>query len=172
MTNCADGQVFDMQPGDEEFMREALAEAEIARRQGEVPVGAVLVVAGHIRGKGHNRVITLSDPTAHAEIEALRDAAGEARNYRLVDSTLYTTVEPCAMCAGAIVHARVRRLVFGALDPKAGAVETHFAICSTDFLNHRVEVEGGILEMECREMIQSFFREKRKASLAERCESG
>jgi tRNA(adenine34) deaminase len=153
-------------------MREALLEASVAEREGEVPVGAVLVVEGQIIGRGHNRVITVNDPTAHAEVEALREAARETGNYRLAGSTLYTTIEPCAMCAGAIVHARVGRLVFGASDPKAGAVETHFGICTTDFLNHRVEVEGGILEPECRQMIQSFFREKRRASIAERCESG
>lgn len=172
MANRVGGQVFDMQSADEEFMREALAEASAAGREGEVPVGAVLVVDGRIRGRGHNRVITSSDPTAHAEIEALREAARAGGNYRLMGSTLYTTIEPCAMCAGAIVHARVGRLVFGALDPKAGAVETHFGVCTADFLNHRVEVEGGILEPECRRVIQSFFRDKRKASIAERCESG
>ncbi|HEY7911968.1 MAG TPA: tRNA adenosine(34) deaminase TadA [Blastocatellia bacterium] len=172
MTNRAGGKVFDMQSVDEEFMREALVEASLAESEGEVPVGAVLVVDGQIIGRGHNKVITVKDPTAHAEIEALREAAQKTGNYRLAGSTLYTTIEPCAMCAGALVHARVGRLVFGATDPKAGAVETHFGICTTDFLNHRLEVEGGILEPECRQMIQSFFREKRRASIAERCESG
>jgi tRNA(adenine34) deaminase len=143
-------------------MREALREASAARRAGEVPVGAVVVVGGEVKGRGSNRVISTSDPTAHAEIVALRDAAREAGNYRLPGATLYSTIEPCAMCAGAIVHARIDRLVFGAADQKAGAVETHFGICTTDFLNHRVEVEGRILERECREMIQSFFRERRK----------
>jgi tRNA(Arg) A34 adenosine deaminase TadA len=146
---------------DEEFMRLALAEAETARLSGEVPVGAIVVLGGEVKGRGSNGVIGSSDPSAHAEIVALREAAKTVNNYRLPGATLYSTIEPCAMCAGAIVHARIERLVFGARDPKAGAVETFFQICSTDFLNHRVIVEGGILEGECRAMIQSFFREKR-----------
>lgn len=142
-------------------MRLALGEAEAARQSGEVPVGAIVVLDGKVIGRGRNMVIGSSDPTAHAEIVALRNAASALNNYRLTRSTLYSTIEPCAMCAGAIVHARIGRLVYGAVDPKAGAVETFFQICSTDFLNHRVIVEGGILEAECRAMIQSFFREKR-----------
>ena len=142
-------------------MRLALGEAEAARQSGEVPVGAIVVFDGEVIGRGRNRVIGSSDPTAHAEIVALRNAANALNNYRLTGAALYSTIEPCAMCAGAIVHARIGRLVYGALDPKAGAVETFFQICSTDFLNHRVIVEGGILEAECRAMIQSFFREKR-----------
>ena len=158
---------------DEEFMLQAIAEAEAARADGEVPVGAIVVLNGELKGRGRNAVILSSDPTAHAEIMALRDAARATNNYRLTGATLYSTIEPCAMCAGAIVHARIGRLVYGAPDPKAGAVDTHFGICSTDFLNHQVIVEGGILEQECRAMIQSFFRERRKAmSSAERCESG
>jgi tRNA(Arg) A34 adenosine deaminase TadA len=146
---------------DEEFMRLALLEAEAARIQGEVPVGAIVVFNGEVIARGRNAVIGASDPTAHAEIVALREAAGAIKNYRLTGATLFSTIEPCAMCAGAIVHARIERLVFGASDPKAGAVETFFQICSTDFLNHRVIVKGGILEAESRAMIQSFFREKR-----------
>ena len=162
-----------MQPDDEYFMRLAIAEAEAAREGGEVPVGALVVFEGEIKGRGRNAVIRLSDPTAHAEIVAIRSAARAISNYRLTGATLYSTIEPCAMCAGAIVHARVERLVYGAADPKAGAVDTHFGICAADFLNHQVRVEGGILEQECRAMIQSFFREKRKANTsAERCESG
>jgi tRNA(adenine34) deaminase len=162
-----------MRATDEEFMRQALAEAEAARLEGEVPVGAVVVVDGKIRGRGHNAVITASDPTAHAEVMALREAAKAAGNYRLTGAVLYSTIEPCAMCAGAIVHSRIERLVYGTADPKAGAVETHFGICTTDFLNHKVEVEGGILESDCRAMIQSFFLDRRKAdSSVERCESG
>ena len=158
---------------DDEFMREALTEAEQARSLGEVPVGAVVVFEGVVIGRGRNAVIGLSDPTAHAEIVALREAALRLGNYRLTGATLYSTIEPCAMCAGAIVHARIARLVYGAEDAKAGAVVTHFGVCSTDFLNHRVMIEGGILEDECREMIQSFFRDKRKTDIsAERCESG
>ena len=162
-----------MSATDNEFMRQALAEAEAARLEGEVPVGAVVVIGGQIKGRGHNAVITRSDPTAHAEIIALREAAKSACNYRLTGAVLYSTIEPCAMCAGAIVHARIERLVYGTADPKAGAVETHFGICSADFLNHRVKVEGGILEGDCRAMIQSFFLDRRKPeSGVERCESG
>ncbi len=150
-----------MEPVDEEFMREAIGEADAAREDGEVPVGAVIVLACDVIARGRNAVIRTSDPSAHAEIVALREAARAVGNYRLTGATLYSTIEPCAMCAGAIVHSRIERLVFGARDPKAGAVETFFQICSTDFLNHRVVVEGGILEAECRAMIQSFFREKR-----------
>ena len=158
---------------DEEFMREALAEAETARREGEVPIGAVVVIGGKIRGRGHNAVITRSDPTAHAEVIAIREAAGAAGNYRLTGAVLYSTIEPCAMCAGAIVQSRIERLVYGTADPKAGAVESHFGICTSDFLNHRVEVESRILESECRAVIQSFFLARRKAdSSVERCESG
>ena len=154
-------------------MREALREAEAAREEGEVPVGALVVLGDQIIGRGHNAVIKLSDPTAHAEILALRQAAGGVKNYRLKGATLYSTIEPCAMCAGAIVHARVERLVFGADDPKAGAIVSHFGICGTEFLNHRVVIEGGVLEDDCRAVIQSFFRDKRRASSsAERCESG
>lgn len=158
---------------DEDFMRHALAEAEAAREDGEVPVGAIVVLEGQVIGRGRNAVIGTNDPTAHAEIVALRQAARATGNYRLTGSTLYSTIEPCAMCAGAIVHARVERLVYGAKDPKAGAVETHFEICTTDFLNHRVSLEGGILEADCRRVLQSFFRERRSTQgLAERCESG
>jgi tRNA(adenine34) deaminase len=150
-----------MRSVDDEFMRLALGEAEAARQSGEVPVGAIVVFDGKVIGRGRNMVIGSSDPTAHAEIVALREAAIALNNYRLTGAALYSTIEPCAMCAGAIVHARIERLVYGAVDPKAGAVETFFQICSTDFLNHRVIVEGGILEADCRAMIQSFFREKR-----------
>ncbi|HEX8092065.1 MAG TPA: tRNA adenosine(34) deaminase TadA [Blastocatellia bacterium] len=162
-----------MQPSDEEFMLQAIAEAEAAREGGEVPVGAIVVLEGEVKGRGRNAVITLSDPTAHAEIIAVRDAARAMGNYRLTGATLYSTIEPCVMCAGAIVHARIERLVYGAADPKAGAVDTHLGVCSADFLNHRVIVEGRILERECRAVIQSFFRERRKAiGGTERCESG
>jgi tRNA(adenine34) deaminase len=146
---------------DEDFMREALAEAEAAIAEGEVPVGAIVVVGGEIKGRGRNAVIRINDPTAHAEILALREAARSVGNYRLMGATLYATIEPCAMCAGAIVHARIKRLVYGARDLKAGAVDTHFGICVAEFLNHRVEVESGLLEDDCRRVLQSFFRAKR-----------
>ena len=147
---------------DDEYMRQALAEAAKAEAAGEVPVGAVILLDGEVKGRGHNLVISTSDPTAHAELVAIRDAATRIHNYRITGSTLYTTIEPCTMCAGAIVHARVGRLVFGARDPRAGAVRTHFEVCTTDFLNHRVIVEEGVLESECKSMIQSFFRNKRE----------
>lgn len=160
-----------MESRDEEFMRLALLEAAAARDAGEVPIGAIVVIDNQVRGRGRNAVISASDPTAHAEIIALRQAARAIGNYRLTGATVYATIEPCAMCAGAMVHARIGRLVYGARDEKAGAVDTHFGICTTDFLNHRVTIESGLLEADCRAVIQSFFREKRIAS-AERCESG
>lgn len=152
-----------MLPIDEDFMREALTEAEAAREDGEVPVGALIVLGGNVIARGRNAMIGTNDPTAHAEIVALRKAASAIGNYRLIGATMYSTIEPCAMCAGALVHARVERLVYGADDPKAGAVETHFGICNADFLNHQVSVEGGILEGECRRVLQSFFRDRRSA---------
>lgn len=152
------------------FMKEALGEAEQARLENEVPVGAVIVIDGEIKGRGHNRVIASSDPTAHAEIVAIREAARLTANYRLTGATLFSTIEPCAMCAGAILHARIARLVYGASDPRAGAVDTFFQICTTDFLNHRVAIDRGFLEQDCRLMLQSFFRQRRQN--AERCESG
>ena len=152
-----------MEPYDEELMREALIEAEAAGADGEVPVGAVVLLDGSVIARGGNAVIRSSDPTAHAEIVALREAARAIGNYRLTGATLYSTIEPCSMCAGALVYARIARLVYGAKDPKAGAVDTHFSICTTDFLNHQVSVEGGILEDECRRVLQSFFRERRNA---------
>ena len=158
---------------DEFYMREALSEARAARAEGEVPIGAVVVHDGAIIGRGHNSVIGSSDPTAHAEVMALRSAAALRRNYRLAGAVIYSTIEPCVMCAGAIIHARVARLVYGAPDSKAGVIESHLDFLNADFLNHRIEAEGGVLEHLCREMLQSFFREKRKAgSNAERCESG
>jgi tRNA(adenine34) deaminase len=152
-----------MLPIDEDFMREALTEAEAAGEDGEVPVGAIIVLGGNVIARGRNAMIGANDPTAHAEIVALRKAASAVGNYRLIGATMYSTIEPCAMCAGALVHARVERLVYGADDPKAGAVETHFGICNADFLNHQVSVEGGILEGECRRVLQSFFRDRRSA---------
>ena len=148
---------------DQNFMREALMEAEAARDSGEVPVGAIVVLDRNVIGRGRNAMIGSHDPTAHAEIVALRRAAAVVGNYRLTGATLYSTIEPCAMCAGALVHARIERLVYGAKDPKAGAVETHFGICNSDFLNHQLSVESGILEDECRRVLQSFFRERRNS---------
>ena len=148
---------------DEEFMREALSEAKEALRIDEVPIGAVVVFENRIIGRGFNRTITDVDPTAHAEIVALREAAKELGNYRLIGATIYTTVEPCVMCAGALVNSRISRLVFGTVDPRFGAVATNFQLCSSGSLNHQLEVNGGTLEAECRELIQQFFKSKRNA---------
>ena len=146
---------------DERWMREALAEARLARGRGEVPVGAVVVLAGAVIGRGSNQPIQATDPTAHAEIVALRGAARATGNYRLPGAALYVTVEPCLMCAGALVHARIGRLVFGAAEPKAGAVRSTMRALNHPALNHRVEVAGGVLEPECTELIQTFFAERR-----------
>ena len=146
---------------DERWMREALAEARLARGRGEVPVGAVVVLDGAVVGRGSNQPIHAADPTAHAEIVALRAAARAAGNYRLTGAVLYATVEPCLMCAGALVHARIGRLVFGAAEPKAGAVRSTMRALDHPALNHRVEVTRGVLEPECTELIQAFFAERR-----------
>ncbi|MBN1827563.1 MAG: nucleoside deaminase [Deltaproteobacteria bacterium] len=146
---------------DEDFMGIALEEAKAAGRSGEVPVGAILVAGSEILAKAHNETRMLNDPTAHAEIVTLRKAAQVLGNFRLTGTTLYVTVEPCIMCAGALVQARIGRLVFGARDPKAGAIETFFSIGSDDRLNHRFEVRGGVLEEECGQILSRFFREKR-----------
>jgi tRNA(adenine34) deaminase len=142
-------------------MRRALELAERAEAQGEVPVGAVLVAGGEVIGEGWNRPIGARDPTAHAEVEALRAGARALANYRLPGATLYVTLEPCAMCAGALLHARVARVVFGASDPKGGAAGSVFDLLGTDRLNHRVQVQGGVLAPECGERLQRFFRGRR-----------
>jgi tRNA(adenine34) deaminase len=143
------------------FMREALDEARKAFDAGEVPVGAVVVLDGQVVGRGFNQPISAADPTAHAEVLALRDAARAVANYRLIDSTLYVTIEPCLMCVGAMVHARVATLVFGALEPKAGAVVSSCRAHENPALNHRIDVVSGVLEDECRAMIQEFFKGRR-----------
>jgi len=148
---------------DQFFMGFALAEAKRAQKLGEVPVGAVVVFDKQILGSGHNQPIRLKDPTAHAEILALRQAAERIGNYRLTDATLYVTIEPCAMCAGAIVNARIKRLVYGAMEIRAGAVDSVFQICSNSSLNHRVEVTSGVREEDCRELMQAFFKKRRKS---------
>ncbi len=142
------------------FMHLALEEAEQADRLGEVPIGAVLVSEGALLGRGHNCPIRSNDPTAHAEIQALRDAAGWTRNYRLAGATLYVTLEPCIMCFGALVHARVARVVFGASDPKVG-VSRWMQTLQGAALNHRFAFEGGLLETECRNQLQAFFQRRR-----------
>jgi tRNA(adenine34) deaminase len=144
------------------FMKIALAEAKNAGQIGEVPVGAILVSEnGDILSAAHNQTIKLADPTAHAEILALRKAALEVNNYRLLNTTLYVTVEPCIMCMGAIVHARISRVVFGATDPKWGAAGSLYNFAADDRLNHRVEITTGVCAEDCRRLIQDFFRAKR-----------
>jgi tRNA(adenine34) deaminase len=147
---------------DQQFMQQALLLAERAESQGEVPVGAVVVLDGKIIGEGWNQPIGLQDPTAHAEIVALRDAALKVGNYRLPQTTLYVTLEPCPMCAGAIVHARVARVVYAADDPKGGAAGSVFDLLPTDErFNHCVAVKGGVLQHRATELLRSFFRRKR-----------
>ena len=152
--------------GHDLYMREALAEARKASTAGEVPVGAVVVAAGSDRiiGRGFNQPIGSDDPTAHAELVALRNAARDAGNYRLTGAALYVTVEPCLMCAGALVHARIGTLVYGAAEPKAGAVRSSMRVLEHPSLNHRVEVVAGVLESECRGMMQAFFSARRGAA--------
>ena len=146
----------------EHWMQVALAEARLAGLAGEVPVGAVVVTAGREVGRGRNRSVSAQDPTCHAEMEALRDAARQVSNYRLPGATLYVTVEPCTMCAGALVHARVERLVFGAREPKAGAVRSAARVLDWEHLNPGVEVVEGVLAEECGELMRSFFARRRE----------
>src|ERR1700687_2196914 len=146
---------------DDLYMTEALELARQAEANGEVPVGAVVVVDGQICGRGFNSPIRLNDPTAHAEILALREAAGRIRNYRLESATLYATIEPCVMCAGALVVARVRRLVFGARDLRFGGVRSKFQLVDSELLNHRVEIVEGVLGGPCLELVKSFFERRR-----------
>jgi len=146
---------------DKDWMQHAFELAKKAEAQDEVPVGAVIVYEDKIIGEGWNQPISSDDPTAHAEIMALRAASTQLENYRLPNTTLYVTLEPCTMCAGAIIHARVSRLVFAVDDPKTGACGSVFNLMQTDKLNHKVEIEKGVMEEECRSLIQSFFKEKR-----------
>lgn len=152
-------------PMDEQFMREALALARQAELCGEVPVGAVVVRDGHVVGVGFNQPVGRQDPTAHAEIEALRDAASRLGNYRLPGCELYVTLEPCVMCAGAIMHARISRVVFGAPDPKTGAAGSVVNLFSESRLNHHAEIIGGVLAEECGVLLSGFFA-KRRASVS------
>ena len=145
----------------ERWMREALALARAAEAAGEAPVGAVVEIAGEIAGRGANAPIGRNDPTAHAEIIALREAAQNIGNYRLTDATLYCTLEPCVMCAGALVAARVKRLVFGARDLRFGGVRSKFQIADSDTLNHSVEIIEGVLAVECVELLKRFFEARR-----------
>ena len=150
---------------DEAHLREAIHQAELAQDAGEVPIGAVIVSPdGAILSYGQNRVIRDHDPTAHAEIVAMRAAGHALGNYRLTGCTLYVTLEPCAMCAGAMIHARIARLIFGALDPKAGAVGSVLSVLNHPQLNHRIETTGEILVEECGDLLRSFFRKRRGKS--------
>jgi len=147
---------------DEDWMRQALIAAGEAEIRGEVPVGTCVVSGETLLSVSGNRTRTDCDPTAHAEIVALRDAARVTGNYRLIGVDVYSTIEPCAMCAGALIQARVKRLVYGARDERAGAVESRFRVCDTDFLNHQIEIKSGVLEAECRAVMQRFFRGRRQ----------
>ena len=142
-------------------MRQALAAAREAQAGGEVPIGTCIVSENKLLAVSGNRTRTDCDPTAHAEIVALREAAKNVGNYRLADVEVYSTIEPCAMCAGALIQARVKRLIYGAPDERAGAVISRFRICDTDFLNHRIEISAGVLEDECRALMQEFFKTRR-----------
>jgi tRNA(adenine34) deaminase len=146
---------------DAQWMRQALAAAHEAQQRDEVPIGTCIVSGVELLAVAGNRTRTDGDPTAHAEIVALREAARKVGNYRLGGAVVYSTIEPCAMCAGALIQARVQRLVYGAPDERAGAVESRFQICDADFLNHRIEITSGVLEAECREVMQEFFRSRR-----------
>ena len=151
---------------DEFWMRKAVEAAAEAGRLNEVPVGACLIDAGgNLLAIAGNRTITDSDPTAHAEILVLREAARKIANYRLTETMLYTTIEPCAMCAGALVNARIRRLVFGAHDERFGAVESIFRLCDASSLNHQIEITSGVLAEDCRHLMQDFFRSRRRAKV-------
>jgi tRNA(adenine34) deaminase len=143
------------------WMEEALRAAQEALRAGEVPVGAVVVCDGKIVGRGWNRNIVDSDPTAHAEMVAMREAGANIGNHRLIECDLFVTIEPCAMCSGAIVHARIKRLIYGADDPKAGAVRSVMSVLNHPGLNHRVEVSSGVLAGRCAELLQTFFKNRR-----------
>jgi tRNA(adenine34) deaminase len=155
----------DQQAVDLVFMQIALEQARQAALRGEVPVGAALAHGETLLAVAANRPIGANDPTAHAEILAIREAAEKIDNYRLVDTTLYVTLEPCIMCMGAILHARIQRLVFGALDPKTGAAQSRYTIGVDGLLNHRLEIIGGILEAECSQILKDFFKERRAGKI-------
>ncbi len=149
---------------DQAMMQAALAEARLAAAEGEVPVGAIVIVSGRIVGRGHNRSIVAHDPSAHAEIVALREAGQLQENHRLVDATMFVTLEPCTMCVGALVQARIARLVFGAYDDKAGALGSAIDLSAERLLNHRFEVNGGLLADDCGQLLSDFFETQRLAT--------
>lgn len=145
----------------EAYLQLAIEQARLASDAGEVPVGAIVIFENGIVGRGRNQVLATNDPTAHAEVVALRDAARRLNNYRLTGCELYTTLEPCSMCAGAIIHARIARLVYGAADPKAGAAGSVVEVINHPRLNHQLQVTGGVLAEECGELLRAFFRDRR-----------
>jgi len=165
MTSPSEIPAGELRMQDELWMEEALRAAQRALEAGEVPVGAVVVFDGRIVGRGHNRNLADNDPTAHAEIVALRQAGNVLGNHRLVNCELFATIEPCAMCAGALLHARIRRLVYGADDPKAGAVHSVLAVINHPGANHRMSVRGGVLAGRSAELLQEFFRKRRESAV-------
>jgi len=152
----------DQQAIDEKYIRRAIELAQQGEALGEVPVGAVIVCNDEVVGEGFNQPITSHDPTAHAEVVALRSAANSIQNYRVIDSTLYVTLEPCTMCVGALIHARISRLVFGTTEPKAGAVVSQSQLLDASYFNHRIEMSGGVLAEECQHQLSDFFRRRRE----------
>ena len=158
---CYDIYLSQAEPADEHLMSRALGLGREARERGEVPVGAVVVIDGVVVGEGFNQPISGNDPTAHAEIVAIRDAARRLGNYRLTGATLYVTIEPCQMCVGAMIHARIARVVYGAPEPKAGAIDSAMRAHEHPALNHRLTAQGGVLADQCRDLIQAFFAGRR-----------
>jgi tRNA(adenine34) deaminase len=156
-----DSETSDQIARDQRWMRRALELAETAASLGEVPVGAVVVRNEEVIGEGWNQPISSNDPCAHAEVIALRDAASRIENYRLVDSTLYVTIEPCTMCAGALIHARIARLVYGATEPKSGVVHSNDCLLEKDYLNHKIDVSAGLMAEQSSQLISAFFRRRR-----------
>ena len=150
---------------DDKWMALAIKQAVKADTEGEVPVGAVIVKDGQLIAQAHNQPISTNDATAHAEIQVLRAAGKLQQNYRLIDTTIYVTLEPCAMCLGAMMHARIKRMVYGTSDPKTGVCGSHVDLTTESFFNHEMEISGGILEKECMELLQSFFKSRRKDNL-------
>jgi len=150
---------------DEKWMALAIKEAVKADTEGEVPIGAVLVKDGELIAQAHNQPISTNDASAHAEIQLLRAAGKHQKNYRLIGTTIYVTLEPCTMCLGAMMHARITRMVFGAFDPKTGVCGTRTDLTTESFFNHEMEISGGVLEKECKELLQSFFKSRRKDNL-------
>ena len=150
---------------DEKWMALAIKQAVKADIEGEVPVGAVIVKDGQLIAQAHNQPISTNDATAHAEIQVLRATGKQQKNYRLVDTTIYVTLEPCAMCLGAMMHARIARMVYGTSDPKTGVCGSRVDLTTESFFNHEMEISGGVLEKECKELLQSFFKSRRKDNL-------